>query len=115
MKHARQVVTGIFASLALGLTVSAHAHPGAAAGMGPEAVAASGPQQQAQAALRSEEPQEDESSISSVSPCPLSPCPLHYTSDSRLVLSPTFSCLTPALSRIVRSRFDIGVPSGYIR
>ena len=38
-----------------------------------------------------------------------------YTSDSRPVLSPTFSCLTPALSRIVSNRLDIGVPSGYVR
>ena len=38
-----------------------------------------------------------------------------YTSDSSPVLSPTLSCGMPALSRIVSSRFDIGVFSGYFR
>ena len=38
-----------------------------------------------------------------------------YTSDSNPVLSPTLSCGMPALSRIVSSRFAIGVFSGYLR
>ena len=51
MKRARQIVIGILASLALGLSgVSAHAHPGGAAGMGPGAMAAGEPHEQARAA-----------------------------------------------------------------